>query len=95
MTNKEKEISLSELLSTDFIIVDNKMVGTFPLDRINMISDVLKQQKEEIKRLNNIVNKFEQWVKDGKKETLMGLGTINKIFFADELLDKLKELKGE
>ena len=59
---KTKEITLSELLSTDFIIVDNKMLGTFTLDRINMISDVLKQQKEEIERLNNIIKDARQYI---------------------------------
>lgn len=61
---KTKEITLSELLSTDFIIVDNKMLGTFTLDRINMISDVLKQQKEEITRLNNIINKVIEYIEE-------------------------------
>ena len=49
----------------------------------------------EIERLNYIVEDFEQWIKDSKREDFMALATINKIFFADELLNKLKELKGE
>lgn len=60
--------------------------------------DLLKEnnkQQKEIEKLNNIINEFEQWIKDSKRETLMGLGTINRIFFADELLNKLKEIKGE
>ena len=59
---KTKEITLSELLSTDFIIVDNKMLGTLTLDRINMISDVLKQQKEEIEKLNNIIKEAIKYI---------------------------------
>lgn len=55
----------------------------------------LSIKEDEIERLNYIINEFEQWIKDSKRETLMGLGTINRIFFADELLNKLKELKGE
>lgn len=49
----------------------------------------------EIERLNYIMEDFEQWIEDSKREDFMALGTINKIFFADELLNKIKELKGE
>jgi hypothetical protein len=75
-------------LHIDDLILDYTMLYEFYKKRT-------KKLQKENKRLNNIINEFEQWTKDSKRETLMGMGTINKIFFADELLNKLKEIKGE
>lgn len=55
MNNKIKEITLSELLETDFTVnEDMEMVGTFTLDRINMISDILTNLQEENERLKDL-----------------------------------------
>lgn len=57
MSNEIKEISLRELLDTEFTINDKmEMVGTFTLDRINMISDILTNLQEELESKNNIIN---------------------------------------
>lgn len=51
MSNEIKEISLRELLDTEFTINDKmEMVGTFTLARINMISDILTNLQEETER---------------------------------------------
>lgn len=109
MTDKETEKWLSEMykytrdfdfrrlnkyeeanddIGIDDLILDYTMLYEHYKERTRKL-------RKENKRLNNIINEFEQWIKDSKREDFMALGTINKIFFADELLDKIKELKGE
>ena len=57
MTNEIKEITLSELLETDFTINENmEMVGTFTLDRINMISDILTNLQQRIDKAVELLN---------------------------------------
>ena len=49
-----KELSLRELLDTDFISDDNgSMIGIFTLERINMISDIITNLQQENERLEN------------------------------------------
>lgn len=45
--------------------------------------------KEEIDRLNNIINKLEKWI----KENNLGKYRTENVVDTDELLDKLQELK--
>lgn len=56
MKEETKEISLRDLLDTEFTINDKmEMVGTFTLERINMISDILtnlQEEKEDYKQRN-------------------------------------------
>ena len=84
----DKYKDANEDLHIDDLILDYTMLYEYYKERT-------KKLQKENKRLNNIINEFEQWIEDSKREDFMALATINKIFFADELLDKIKELKGE
>ena len=61
MKEEIKEISLRELLDTEFTINDKmEMVGTFTLDRINMISDILNNLQEENENLKDYLKIMEK-----------------------------------
>ena len=49
------------------------------------------KNKDEITRLNNIINELEKWI----KENDLGKYRIENVVNTDELLDYLKELKEE
>ena len=63
-----EEITLKDLLDTEFTINEyGKMVGTFSLDRINMISDILidlqdtlQDREDYIGHLEELCNKYEE-----------------------------------
>lgn len=50
----------------------------------------IEKQEEEIQRLNNIIEELEKWI----KENDLGQYRTENVVDVDELLDKLKELKG-
>jgi len=68
--------------------LEELLVGGRPMTELEI------KQKEEIERLNNIINELEKWLKE--KQILYG---INQQGFSwgvcGEALDKLQELKGD
>ena len=86
-----KEISLRELLDTEFTINDKlEMVGTFTLDRINMISDILTNLLKENEELNNIINEIEKEIETFNKSDF---NTNNIIIFGNNIINIMKEGK--
>ena len=59
---------------------------------IQELRDTIDNQREEIDRLNNIINEFEKWIRDNRATGLAQNHNLT-VIFADMLLDKLKELK--
>lgn len=51
-----------------------------------------KRKDKEIKRLNNIINELEKWLKEDLKEVYRDAGYRHNLIL--EVLDKLHELKG-
>ena len=60
-------------------------------DRVHDLYDKNVELKEEIERLNNIINKLEKYINEEYAYDELGM----KIFDASKLQDKLRELKGE
>ena len=60
-------------------------------DRVHDLYDKNVELKEEIERLNNIINKLEKYINEEYAYDELGM----KIFDASKLQDKLQELKGE
>lgn len=65
----------------------------------------IKDYKDEITRLNNIINELEKWLEDKQKETILSKRDFSedridiqvynsRIYALNDCIDKLKELKG-
>lgn len=57
-------------------------------DRVHDLYDKNEELKEEVKRLNNIINELENYVIDREERSWDDNGAY------DDVLDKLQELKG-
>ena len=89
---------ITNLSKGKFLTLNGKPVS------LSEVSDIMNTQKEEIERLNNIINELEEWLKY-KKETLeefdLGKRKETGAFWytttgeIEELLIKLQELKGD
>jgi hypothetical protein len=97
MTNEIKEITLSELLETDFTINENmEMVGTFTLDRINMISDILTNLQEKLKEADEAVEYWQE--ESGNLQQRIDKAVEycnNNIEFTPRLIDVIDILRGD
>ena len=85
----------------DFEIVGNimykKNIQNTEIDLlIQELRDTIDNQREEIDRLNNIINELEKWVKENNTNNRDIYGyemEDTKVIYLDDFLDKLKELK--
>ena len=57
------------------------------------VDPTIEEKDKEIKRLNNIINELEKWLKEDK-EYAMNNFECGRCFNMFNILDKLKELKG-
>ena len=54
----------------------------------------IKRQREEVERLNNIINELEKWLNNNKNPLIhYDYESKYEYIYVDELLEKLEELK--
>ena len=79
----------------DYDFKNHRYLYCFINDNFN-IYDRLQEKDKEIERLNNIINELEKWLKDDENNLIhYDYESKYDYIYVDELLDKLKELKGE
>lgn len=102
---EEEEITLDKLMPKKFYINrEGDMVGEITIGQLNIISILLielqednnrlNKELENLEKLNNIINEFEEELKWQRKVSL----SLNESFAVsriDTLINKLQELKGE
>ena len=70
---KKKSITLKELLDFEFTAnEDGKIVAEISLERINLIADILTNQKERIDKAIEYIKHIDDWdIKDFVREDLL------------------------